>query len=191
MKRPRKFNQSNAIYGTHKHKIKGLVSSSSLKIYLFITIDECSRFPFAFPRKDMTTTTVIKCLDQLFTLFGTASFALSDNASSFSFLKFKAYLEQREISTSKCNVYHPSKNGKADKTVQTVRKTSRLALKTVELPHEQWEIVFPEALNSIKLFCTATNTTPHERFFSFQRRSSVGPSFPGWLTCPGAKAFLR
>ena len=57
--------------------------------------------------------------------------------------------------------------------------------------HEQWEIVLPEALHSIGLlFCTATNTTPRKRFFSFQRKSSVVPSLPSWLTCPRAKSFL-
>ena len=65
-------------------------------------------------------------------------------------------------------------------------------IKTVGLPREQWKTVLPEALHSVRsLLCTDTNTTPHERFFSFQRRSSVGQSLPRWLTCPGAKAFLH
>ena len=40
------------------------------------------------------------------------------------------------------------------------------------------------------LLCTATNTTPHERFFSFSRRSCSGESLPSWLT-QGRKAYLR
>ena len=42
-------------------------------------------------------------------------------------------------------------------------------------------------LHSIRsLFCTATNETPHERFFGFSRRSSSGASIPTWLATPGS-----
>ena len=51
----------------------------------------------------MTTQTVIRFLDLLFTLCGSAGFVLSDNASSFSSLKFKAYLSQRGIVSNKCS----------------------------------------------------------------------------------------
>ena len=44
----------------------------------------------------------------------------------------------------------------------------------------------PEALNSIRtLLCTATNQTPHSRFFNFDRRSHHGKSLPEWLCKPG------
>ena len=116
----------------------------------------------------MTTQTVISCLDLLFTLCGTVGFVLSDNASSFSSLEFKAHLTQRCIASNKCSIYHPSGNGQAERTVQTVWKTIQLALKTANLPHEQWEMMLPNALHSIRsLLCTATNATPHERFFAF------------------------
>jgi len=36
----------------------------------------------------------------------------------------------------------------------------------------------------------ATNSTPHERFFSFQRRSCYGKSLPTWLTAQ-EKAFVK
>lgn len=171
---------------------KGPLPSSTHNKYLLIAIDEYSRFPFAFPCKDTSSKSVIKCLDQLFSLCGTASFLHSDNASSFSSVEFKTYLTQRGISSSKSSIYNPSGNGQAERTVQTVWKTIQLALKTAGLPHEQWEIVLADALHSIRsLLCTATNTTPHERFFSFQRRSSTGASLPTWLTYPGSKAFLR
>ena len=33
--------------------------------------------------------------------------------------------------------------------------------------------------------CTATNSTPHERFFNFRCRSTSRHSLPSWLTTPG------
>jgi hypothetical protein len=41
------------------------------------------------------------------------------------------------------------------------------------------------------LLSTSTNTTPHERFFNFQRRSSLGTSLPSWLQNPGPVLLRR
>ena len=38
--------------------------------YILIIVDEYSRFPFAFPCKDMTASTVVSCLTCLFSIFG-------------------------------------------------------------------------------------------------------------------------
>ena len=54
------------------------------------------------------------------------------------------------------------------------------------LPLTSWEIVLPQALHSIRsLLCTATNVTPHERLFSYNRKSETGTTLPSWLTQPG------
>ena len=46
--------------------------------------------------------------------------------------------------------------------------------------------MLPDALHSIRsLLCTTTNTTPHERLFNFNRKSTSGNSFPSWLSSPG------
>ena len=51
---------------------------------------------------------------------------------------------------------------------------------------EQWESVLPDALHSNRsLLSTATNVTPHDRFISFPRKSSLGVSLPSWLS-PGS-----
>ena len=50
------------------------------------------------------------------------------------------------------------------------------------LPDSHWETVLPDALHSQRsLLCKATNTTPHERMFTFPRKSSSGYSIPSWL----------
>jgi len=44
------------------------------------------------------------------------------------------------------------------------------------------------------LLCTATNASPHERFFPFSRRSMLGRSLPSWMITPGTvllKKFVR
>ena len=41
------------------------------------------------------------------------------------------------------------------------------------------------------MICTATNTTPHERFLTFNRRSTLGTSVPSWLSSPGPVLLKR
>ena len=53
---------------------KGPLPASTRNKHLLIVVDEYSRFPFAFPCKDMTTNTVTQCLDQIFTLCEIHSF---------------------------------------------------------------------------------------------------------------------
>ena len=56
-----------------------------------------------------------------------------------------------------------------------------------KFPVKYWQNVLPDVLHSFRsLLCTAINETPHERFFSFPRRSSIGSSVPSWLLkrCP-------
>ena len=49
-----------------------------------------------------------------------------------------------------------------------------------------------DALHSIRsLLCTATNSTPHDRVFSYSRKSTCGTSLPEWLTTPGNNVLLK
>ena len=52
---------------------KGPLSSVSNNPYILTVIDEYSRFPFAFTCADMTPTTIMQCLTQLFSIFGMCS----------------------------------------------------------------------------------------------------------------------
>ncbi|KAL7644264.1 UNVERIFIED_CONTAM: hypothetical protein RMT77_005091 [Armadillidium vulgare] len=60
---------------------------------------------------------------------------------------------------------------------------------------QAWEPVLSDALHYIRsLLCTATNATPHERLFSFPRKTSLGLSIPSWLVEPGSvllKKYVR
>ena len=65
-------------------------------------------------------------------------------------------------------------------------------LKSRNLPVNNWQDVLPDVLHSVRsLLCTASNKTPHERFFSFPRRSSVGSSVPSWLLKRGPVLIKR
>ena len=165
---------------------KGPLPSATRNKYILTVIDECSRFPFAFPCAEMTTTTITNCLTQLFAIFGYPGFVHSDRGPSFMSKELKDWLHSKGIATSRTTPYNPQGNGQVERYNGIIWKTICLALKTHKLPTEKWEIVLLDALHSIRtLISTATNETPHERFFAFQRRSSAGCSLPAWLSNPG------
>ena len=114
----------------------------------------------------MYSSTVISCLEKLFSLCGTPQFVHSDNAPSFSSGSIKEFLLKRGIASSKSSPYHPTGNSQAERYIGIVWKSIRLSLKSNNLPLSCWETVLPNALHSIRsLLNTTTNTTPHELFY--------------------------
>ncbi len=67
---------------------KGPLKSNNQNTYFLNVMDEYSRFPFVFPCKDVSTTTVIKCRCQLFSLFGMPAYIHSDRGWVKSFVSF-------------------------------------------------------------------------------------------------------
>jgi len=165
---------------------KGPLPSNTRNRYLLTIVDEYSRFPFAFPCSDMFTSTVIKCLNQLFSIFGMPAFIHSDRGSSFMSTELTKFLCDKGVAMSHTTSYNPQSNGQVERLNGTLWKTVCLALKTRNIPLTHWEVVLPDALHSLRsLLCTATNCTPHERIFHHPRRSTSGTSLPSWLSVPG------
>ena len=139
-----------------------------------------------FPCKDVSARTVIQCLCQLFSVYGMPAYVHSDRGSSFMSKELRQFLVSKGIATSRTTPYNPMCNGQVEKYNGTVWKAVTMDLKTRGLPITHWQEVLPDALHSLRsLLCTATNCTPHERFFRFERRSSTGRSMPTWLLTPG------
>ena len=171
---------------------KGPLPSATRNSYLLTIVDEFSRFPFAFPCPDMTATTIIKCLCQLFAIFGMPSFIHSDRGPSFMSEELRQFLQGRGIAMSRTTPYNPQGNGQVERYNGIIWRTISLTLKTRGLSPADWESVLPDALHSIRsLLSTATNCTPHERLFSYQRKSSCGRSIPTWLVSPGKALYRR
>ena len=115
----------------------------------------------------------------------------SDRGSSLISEELKNFLHSKGIATSRTTPYNPRGNGQVERYNGIIWKAITLALKSKGLHTKQWELVLPGSLHSIRsLLCTATNVTPHERFFSYQRRSVCGQSVPTWLT-DSDKVFVR
>ena len=145
-----------------------------------------------FPCSDISTSTVIKCLTTLFSLFGTPAFVHSDRGASFMSHELQAFLREKVVATSRTTSYNPAGNGQVERYNGIIWKAVEMSLKPKNLHTKYWQVVLPDVLHSIRsLLCTATNETPHERFFTFPRRSSSGASIPTWMAEPGAVLLKR
>ena len=171
---------------------KGPLPSNSSHKFILTIIDEYSRFPFAYPCKNTESDTVIRCLQDLFTLFGMPAYVHSDRGSSLISEKVVNYLHSKSVATSNTSRYNPQGNGQCEKLNGTIWRSCRLVLRSMNLPVSSWETVLPTVLHSIRtLLCTATNETPHERFFSYPRKCDSGVSLPKWLSEPGPVLLRR
>jgi len=159
--------------------------------YILTIIDEWSRFPFAIPCASIDTKSVIEALHSIFVVFGFPHYIHSDRGSSFMSAELKNYLTHHGISTSRTTPYHPQGNPQAERFNSTIWTSVRLALESRQLPINAWEEVLPDALHSIRsLLCVATNQTPHQRLFSYERGVCTKGILPYWLTAPG-KIWLK
>lgn len=165
---------------------KGPLPSNTQNKYILTIIDEFSRFPFAYACKDVSSSSVIACLKDLFFTFGTPLYIHSDRGSSFMSQDFKEFLIRNDIACSRTTPYNPEGNGQVERLNGTLWKAIQLHLRSRNLTVHHWGEALPPALHSIRsLLCTATNATPHEKMFSFPRRTGKGLSLPSWLMVPG------
>lgn len=170
---------------------KGTLPHSGRFKYILTIVDEYSRFPFAYPCTDQTASTAIKHLDNLFSIFGLPGYVHSDRGPAFISDEYKNHLLSLGVPFSKSAAYNPRGNGQVERYNGIVWKGVELALHSRKLGMNHWETVLPSVLHSIRtLVCTATNRTPHERLFGFQRRTLTGHALPAWIAT-NSKALVR
>ena len=140
----------------------------------------------------MTAPVVLKCLTDLFSIYGLASYIHSDNGPSLVCRELRTALLKMGVAYSNTTIYNPRGNGQCEKYNDIVWKSVRLAIASRNLKDSQWEEVLPSVLHSIRsLICTSTNETPHERLFSFPRKTMLGHALPSWLLGTGVPVLLR
>ena len=148
-------------------------------------------FLLPFFARSIDTKTVIACQNQLFASFGLSSYVHLDRAAAFTSSKLSSNFLRRGIACSRTSAYNAPGNDQCVRYNEIIWTTVRLALKSRNLYTRQRELVLPDTLQLIRsLLCTATNQTPHERLFNYQRKSSFGTSVPTWLDGKGP-VFLK
>ena len=96
---------------------KGPLPSNSGNKFILIIVDEYSRFPFAYPCRDISAKTIIECLTDLFSIFGLPGYVHTDRGRSFMAKELKDFLLERGVSSSRSTPYHPVGNGQCERYV--------------------------------------------------------------------------
>ncbi len=164
------------------------VSSAGYSNILTI-IDECSRFPFAFPTKDRSTATVIKCLTSLFQIFGPPKSIHSDRGPEFFSKEMSQFLATWGVHQSRTTPYNPTGNAQCERFNGIIWRTLLCILSQHQVDITFWPDFLGEALHCIRsLSCSATESTPHNLLFSFKRLlpPAILPVIPA-----GSYAWLR
>ena len=152
------------------------------RTFLLTVVDEYSRFPFAFPLKEITSAAIISCLRSLFSIFGCPSYIHTDRGRQFVSQEFQQFCYENGIARSQSSPYHPIGNGQSERYNGVIWKAVSCLIESRKLPLSHWETVLGEALSSIRtLLCTATNETPHERLFLYTRKEAFMHHIPEWL----------
>ncbi|KRZ44323.1 Retrovirus-related Pol polyprotein from transposon 17.6 [Trichinella pseudospiralis] len=94
---------------------KGPILGHQNQRYMFVVVDEYSRFPFAFPCADVSAASAKKCLVELFSLFGVPSYVHSDRGSAFASDEFRRFLLSKGIACSRTTPYNPQGNAQAER----------------------------------------------------------------------------
>ena len=98
--------------------------TSKVHPFLLRIIDEYSRFPFAYPEKDASTSTVIKRLDNLFSVFGMPGYVHSDRGPSVMSEELKRWLFEKGIPSSQTTPYNPQGNDQVERYNEIILEVS-------------------------------------------------------------------
>ena len=128
--------------------------------YVLTVVDEFSKFPFAFLLRNITSSSVIKCILPLFAIFGTPGFIYFDRGTLLVTSEFQNFCSQNGVATSEATPYHPQRNGQNERFNGIVWKAVQCLLHSTNRTLSDWECVLPSALSSILLFQTQRAADP-------------------------------
>lgn len=93
---------------------------------LLVISDAYSKWLEVKVTKSMTSTATINILDEIFATYGVPVTVVSDNGTNFASKEFKSFLQTVGVKFHKFVApYHPSSNGQAERSVQTVKNALR------------------------------------------------------------------
>ena len=117
-----------------------LPKSKSGCVYLFTVLCQTTRYPAAFPLRNITTKAVLKALTQFMSVFGIPKIVQSDQGTNFTSKMFADVLGKLHVKHVQSTAYHPESQGAIERFHQTLK--SLLRSYCTELGHD-WEEGLP------------------------------------------------
>jgi transposase InsO family protein len=104
------------------------------KDYLLV-VDYYTNYPEISLLPDTTSSTVIKHAKSIFARHGIPRVVISDNGPQYSSKEFQEFAKKWEFQHITSSPYHPEANGKAERTVQTIKSLMKKASRDEEDPY--------------------------------------------------------
>ena len=91
-------------------------------LYYFVIVDSFSKWPEIYEISNISSSTIISKLVEMFSRYGDAETIVSDNGTQFSSAQFSKFVADRGIKHLKTAPYHPQSNGQAERFVGTLKR---------------------------------------------------------------------
>ncbi|GBN72721.1 Transposon Tf2-6 polyprotein [Araneus ventricosus] len=100
-----------------------LPRSTDNKNFILTIIDHYSRYLEAYPLQNITSRTIINCLNKYFANFGLPKFLITDNATNFISNEMVGFLDRLNIQHRKSSIYYPMANGLLERAHRTMKES--------------------------------------------------------------------
>ncbi|GBM33314.1 Transposon Tf2-6 polyprotein [Araneus ventricosus] len=100
-----------------------LPRSTDNKNFILTIIDHYSRYLEAYPLQNITSRTIINCLNKYFANFGLPKFLITDNATNFISNEMVKFLDRLNIQHRKSSIYYPMANGLLERAHRTMKES--------------------------------------------------------------------
>ncbi|GBO44515.1 Transposon Tf2-6 polyprotein [Araneus ventricosus] len=100
-----------------------LPRSTDNKNFILTIIDHYSRYLEAYPLQNITSRTIINCLNKYFANFGLPKFLITDNATNFISNEMVEFLDRLNIQHRKSSIYYPMANGLLERAHRTMKES--------------------------------------------------------------------
>lgn len=115
--------------------------------YILTILDPTTRYPEAFPLKNITSKSIVSKLTTMFTTFGIPQEIQSDRGSNFTSDLFKAVITELGITQTLSTAYHPQSQGALERCHQTLKSLLR---KFCHERDQEWDEALPYMLFAIR-----------------------------------------
>lgn len=133
--------------------------------YIFSVVDNYSKFAFAIPTKQQTSSIAIYQLQQIFMTNGYPKVIIADNGPAFSSTKYRLFCVNNGIQARFCSPYTPTSN-KAETLNKQIKYNLACIIKEYSATHKNWSKFLGFTIfNYNNSYKTVIGTSPAEIYF--------------------------
>lgn len=146
--------------------------------YVLVIMDYATKWPEAFPLRNVESQTVVRCLLDLTSRFGVPQEILTDNGSNFTSKTMEQFCALAGLSQIHTSPYHPQTDGMVERFNATIKRMLMKLQQKGELP---WDECLPFVLWAYRGATHAsTGYSPHELLFGRKMRTLLDELADRW-----------